>query len=106
MRLGLGRELKGWQRFRTGVDHQGLVARGQDDVRGHKSGWHQAARLGDFPMPSCSLGILMGKADDWNPQGWERQGEGVWESSMPVRMNDVANPGQVHGGRKSSQGRS
>ena len=31
-------------------------------------------------------------------QGWERQGEGVWESSVPARMNEVANPGQVDGG--------
>lgn len=38
--------------------------------------WHQFARLGDFPMPSCSLGIMMGKADDWNPAGLGKAGRG------------------------------
>lgn len=38
--------------------------------------WHQFARLGDFPMLSCSLGIMMGKADDWNPPGLGKAGRG------------------------------
>ena len=38
--------------------------------------WHQFARLGDFPRPSRSLGILMGKADDWNPPGLGKAGPG------------------------------
>lgn len=70
MRAGAGRELKGWQRFRTGADHQGPGGpRARMTSGAINSEWHQAARLGDFPMPSCSLGILMGKADDWNPPG-------------------------------------
>lgn len=45
-------------------------------VRAHKSGWHQFAWLGDFALLSSSLGILIAKADDWNPPGLRKAGRG------------------------------
>lgn len=67
--------------------------------------WHQFARLGDFPMPSCSLGIMMGKADDWNPPGLGKAGRGGVGIEVPGRMNDVANHRQVdRGGSRARKG--
>lgn len=62
-------------RFATGADHQGPSSL-QAGLKSRTINleWHQFARLGDFSVPFSSLGIMMGKADDWNPPGLGRAG--------------------------------